>query len=230
MLSYHVSNLLKPFVEPVLFVAAALFVFVVRRKATFGNLVHAPGSNLQFYPAALRTHYRGVQRLVAIAFGAAQPVAQALCAGLVLAGNDAVHLPAIGFFLLSGAVQNYADGKQIIHFVKRHTLLFYFVPNAVDAFGSAINFKVQLCQFQLFFQRPNKFVDVAAAFALGFAEPLRNVFVRLGLHVLHGQIFHFGFYGVQPHAVGQWRIHPHRFAAYLQLLFALHAVQRAHVV
>ena len=57
------------------------------------------GTYLHFHPFAFRAHYGDVQRLVTIAFGHRQPVAQTLGVGLVHIRYDGICLPAFQFLL-----------------------------------------------------------------------------------------------------------------------------------
>ncbi len=56
------------------------------------------------------------------------------------------------------------------------------------------------------------------------------VAVGVGFQVLHGQIFHLRFYGVQSHAVGKGSIYINSFAADLKLFFPLHAIECPHIM
>ncbi len=57
-----------------------------------------------------------------------------------------------------------------------------------------------------------------------------DFFVFFRLEIFHRQILEFGFDIVQTHAVCQWGKNINRFRSDFQLFFALHAVQRAHIV
>ena len=71
------------------------FVTPVRRESALGHVVHASASDLDLHPFAGRGHHGRVQRLVAIRFGQADPIAQAVRVGLVEVSHDAVRAPDV---------------------------------------------------------------------------------------------------------------------------------------
>ena len=199
-------------------------------QSFFCDLIHATCADLDFHPSSLRTHHRRVQGLIAIGFGIAQPIAQALRSGRVLIRDHRIHFPALCFFQLGGYVENDSDGEQIIHFLELHPLLLHLVPDGVNAFGSTVHLGNDLGSFQFFPNGSDEFIDVAGPFFFCLCQFACDLLVRLGLHVLHRQIFHFRLDVVQSHAMRQGRIDVNGFGRDLELLFGLHAIERTHVV
>ena len=120
----------------------------MRCKAAFGNFVHTFGAYLHFHPFAFGAHYGDVQRLVAIAFGHRQPVAQTLGVGLVHIRYDGVCLPTFQFLLFDFGVQNYANGEQVVYTFERALLLLHLLIDGVDGFGASLDVEVQPRFFQ----------------------------------------------------------------------------------
>ena len=71
------------------------FVFPMGGKTLFGNVVHSFTTNLDFNPLPVVTHKGDVQGLVAVGFGMAHPVAQAVGVGLVYLGYGDVNVEAV---------------------------------------------------------------------------------------------------------------------------------------
>ena len=78
-----------------IFAASAFFVFPVGGKALLGNVIHAFTADLHFNPLPVVTHKGDVQCLIAVGFGMAHPVAQAVGVGLVYLGYGDVNVEAV---------------------------------------------------------------------------------------------------------------------------------------
>ena len=107
-----------------------------------GYLVHTLGAYLHLHPLVLRAKNRDVQTLIAVGFGHAQPVSQALGVGLVHVCHDGVDLPALHLLFLEGRVEDNADGKQVIDALEAALLLLHLLPDGVDALGSSLHVKL----------------------------------------------------------------------------------------
>ena len=78
-----------------------IFVFPMRGKTTFGNVVHAIGANLHFDPFSLVRHKRVVQRLVTVGFGRRQPIAETRGMRFVDLRERRIDSVAFGDFVLA---------------------------------------------------------------------------------------------------------------------------------
>ena len=69
------------------------------RQPALCHVVHALASDLDFHPLAGGGHHGGVQRLVSVGLGQADPIAQPVRVGLVEVGDDAVGAPDVRLFV-----------------------------------------------------------------------------------------------------------------------------------
>ena len=99
----------EPFVEARF--ALDAFVAPVCCQSALSDVVHALGAYLYLNPLAFGAHHGGVQRLVSVALGYAQPVAQTFRVGLVHICHQRVGHPALLFLLLQRAVEDDADSE-----------------------------------------------------------------------------------------------------------------------
>ena len=208
----------------------ALLILPVGGKSFLRDLVHTAGPYLHLYPAATGAHYRGMQRLIAIALRHAYPVAKALITGMVEVGDDGVYLPAIFLFPLGRRLKDNADGKKIIHLIKGHMLFAHLIPDRVYCLGPTVYLKVKTIIGQFFFYRLYKLIDIPCTVALGIFQPFCYLCVYLGLGILHRQVFHLRLYLVKAQSVCQRRIDVSSFRRYFQLLLPVHTVQCTHIV
>ena len=227
----HFAHLVHPAFERAFGLnAAGVLVFPVRGVAFLGDVVHAARADLHLHPLAGPRHDGGVQAFVAVGFGRAHPVAQAVGVGLVKVRDDAVYLPAGGFFLLRRHVQNHANGKQIIHLIEGDVLLLHLFQDGVDAFRPAFYLVVKALGFQLLINRLHEFLDEAVAGALALAHLGLDFVVGLGVGEFEVQILQLTLYSVEAKPVGQRRVQIQRFGSDFELLVARHRVQGPHVV
>ena len=171
-----------------------------------------------------------MQAFVAVGFGRAHPVAQAVGVGLVEVRHNAIHLPAGRFFLLRRHVQNHANGKQIIHLIEGDVLLLHLLQDGIDAFGPALYFILKALRLQLLVNGLHKLLDKAVARALALPHLGLKVVVGLGVGEFEVQILQLTLYSIEAQAVGQRRVQVQRFRGNFELLVARHRVQRPHVV
>ncbi len=86
----------QPFLQfAFIFAASSFFVFPVGGKALFGNVIHTLTADLHLNPLPVVAHQGDVQGLVAVGFGMADPVAQAVGVGLVYLGDGDIDVEAV---------------------------------------------------------------------------------------------------------------------------------------
>ena len=170
----HLADLHQPVVEVLgsrfALILSALLVAPVRGQAFFGDFVHAARADLDLDPLARRGHDRGVQALVAVGLGQADPIAQAVGVGLVVVRDDAVGAPCIGLFVLGVRFQNDADGEHVVHLFKADALLLHFGPYAVNTLGPSQDFVCDPLLIQRAPNREGKGVDEARAHSFSLAQ------------------------------------------------------------
>ena len=149
----------------------------------FGYIVHTLRTDLYFHPLAFRSHYGGVQALVAVALGHAEPVAQTFGVGAIHISHDTVNLPAVLFLALGLGIQDDADGKQVVDAFKLTPLLLHLLPDGVDALRTSLDVELQSCSAQFFLNRGYKLADVLIARSLSGIELLFNHVESLCLQV-----------------------------------------------
>ena len=128
----------------------SLLVPPVGSKAILGYVVHSSGSDLDLHPFLVGAKYGGMQRFISVRLGKGNPVPQPFRIGKVLLRDHGKYLPAFGLFIFRLRIQDDANGKQIVHFVKIDLLLFHFVPNRVDRLGACLHFKIKSPTLQFF--------------------------------------------------------------------------------
>ena len=135
------------------------FVGPVAGEAVLRYVVHAFGADLHFYVRAVAVFDRDVQALVAVGLGIGDPVPQALGIRLVFFRHEGVHLPAKVFLLLMVfriAVDDKADGKNIVHTLERHFLLHHLLPDGVGGLGADFQFVLNAGLRELALERLDK--------------------------------------------------------------------------
>ena len=93
--------------------------------------IHAFGTYLYLYPTSFGAHYGGVQRLIAVALGHRQPVAQTVRVRRVHVGNHRIYMPAFALFVLRFTVNDDAYGKEVVYLFERSLLLLHLLPDGV---------------------------------------------------------------------------------------------------
>lgn len=193
------------FVEPVLDdgVGGAAFVFPVGGESFFGNLVHAFGAYLDLDPAVAGTEDGGLEGFVAVGFGDGYPVAEALGVGGVAVGHDGVDAPAVGFFVVAGAVDDEAEGEDVVYLFEFHLAFAHLVEDGGDGFRAVFHFVADAPAVEFGGDGGGEFGDVGFAGAFGFAELMLDFGVKAGVGVAQGAVFHLRFDVVEPEAVGE---------------------------
>ena len=102
-------------------------------KALFGNVVHPFATDLDFDPLPVVTHKSHVQCLVAVCFGMAYPIAQAIRVRLIYFGDRYIDVKTIiEFFFHIAGLENNPDRQQVIDLFERNMLGLHLVPDGID--------------------------------------------------------------------------------------------------
>ena len=98
---------------------------------------------LDFHPLARRRHHGGVQRLVAIGLGQADPIAQTVRVRLVEIRDHAVRPPDVCLLVRLVGVQDDPNREHVIDLLEADLLGLHLVPNAEHALGATHDLVVQ---------------------------------------------------------------------------------------
>ena len=212
------------------FRATLRFVAPVGSQPALGHVVHAPAADLDFHPLACWGHHGGVEGLVAIGLGQADPVAQTVRVGLVEVGDHAVGTPNVPFFLCFVGVQNDPNGKHVIDFFEADFFCLHLVPDAVDALGASHDFICHARLVEGLLDGDGEGVDEAGAHGFGLAQTGTDHAVILRLFVLQAEVFQFRFEVVKAQTMCKGSVHEQGLGSDLLLLVRTHVLQGPHVV
>ena len=123
-------------------------------------------------------------------------------------------------FLSTGsivALDDDADGKEIVDSFESTFLLLHLLPDAVDALGAALDVEMQSCFLQSLLYGSNKLVDIGFAALLGLVELLLDEVVGIVFKVFQADIFQLAFQFVQTQLMGEWGIEVSGLFAHLSL-------------
>ena len=147
--------------------------------------IHASGADLHLEGLALLVFDGDMQGLVAVRARRGEPVAQALRVRFIFLGHVGEHLPAeillhLGVVL---AVDDEADGKDIVDTLERHFLHLHLAVDGVGALGPDLQFVDDARVGELAFQRLNELGrDLLAILLRGF-QFVGNGPVLLGIGI-----------------------------------------------
>ena len=189
------------------------------RESVFGDVIHAFGAYLHFHPLLFGTEHGDVEAFVAVAFGHREPVAHAFWIALIHVGDDAEHLPALGFLSLGGRLEDDADGEEVIDAIDADVLLLHLLPDGVDALGASLHVIVQACGLELLVEGAEEPFYVGVAAALCLVEFLFYVVVGVVLEVLQAQVFQLALEFVETEFVCQRSVEVCGFHGGLLLCF-----------
>ena len=127
----HLADAGQPLVHAALSLTDAL-IAPVGCDAALCYLVHALRAYLHLDPLVLRAQDGDVEALVAVRLGHREPVAHALGVRGVHVGDECEGLPAAHLLLLRRAVDDDADGKEVVDALKLAVLLLHLLPDGVD--------------------------------------------------------------------------------------------------
>ena len=228
----RIAHLLQPAVETILLLRyRGVLILPVRREATLCNVIHALRAHLHLHPRALRTHHRGVQRLVAIGLGYAYPVAQTVGLRGVYIRDAGIDLPALR--LLRGEGQRLKDnayGKEVVDLLEGYLLAAHLIPDGVDALHARRNLILKLITVEHLTYGSYEAFYILLALALRCVYLTTYLIILLGEATLHAEILQLTLYGVESEAVCQRHEEVYRLARNLYLLVVGHGTQRAHVM
>ena len=193
---------LKPLVEFAFTFLGGLFtifVFPVGGKALFGNFVHALATNLNFYPLAdFLVHERGVDGLVAIALGMADPVAEAVGMGGVEFRDVGIDLHTFGFFLGWVAwLEDDANGKNVVNVFKGDMLGLHLFPDGIRPFYACLNGVLDAVLVKYGADGTNEVRVDGGKVTFHLGQTLLDEFALLRMFVTEAEILEFFLYLVQ---------------------------------
>ena len=116
----------------------------VSGDTSLGHGIHTLRADLYLHPATAACRHGGVQRLVAVGLGDGHPVAHTLGVGRVAVANDRIDRPAELLLQLTLAVDDDAQGEDVVNTLERHVLLTHLVPDRVNRLGAALDVIVKV--------------------------------------------------------------------------------------
>ena len=112
-------------------------------------------------------------------------------------------------------VQDYTDGKQVVHTLERTLLLLHLLVDGVDGLGASLDVEVQSRLFQLLLYRSDESGYILVARCLGFVQFLLDVVVDFLLRVLQRKVFQFRLQFVQTQLMGEGSVQIGGFIGHL---------------
>ena len=208
-----------------------IFIFPMGCKSTFGNVVHAIGSNLHFNPLPLVRHKRVVQRLVTVGFGRRQPISETRRVGFVDLGERRIDSVAFGDFVLALlGTENDANGQNVEHFLKGDVLSLHFLPDTVRALDARFDFVLHAHLIQRATNGRRELLKRIVALELRLTQFLHDERVVVGVLILERKVFEFCFDTIQPQSVRQRRKNIERLPHNFVLPGRRHRIESTHVV
>ena len=199
----------------------------VRGDAPLGHGVHALGADLHLDPAAFGRH-GGVQRLVAVRLGDRNPVAHAVGIGRVEVRHDGVNRPAEPLLLLVRAVDDDADGEDVVDALEGHVLLVHLRPDREDRLRAALDVVFHAEAVEPLGDRHEEAGDEGAALLGALLEFRDDVLVVLRFEVFEGDVLQLALDFVETQLVGDLGVEVHRLPALLAPFLVREDAERAH--
>ena len=198
-----------------------------------GNVVHAPGTDLDLHPHAGIAEKGAVQGLIAIGLGMLHPVPQALRHIPVDAGDDGEDVVALVTFALGRLgvrVKDDADGVQVIDFLEAHALGLHLLPHRIRGFNALFELVVETGLLQRFLYGKHE-LGHFPAFILYFAVyPGLDIQIGIRFLILEPDVLQLALDAVQTQAVGQRDKDEHGLRKDLVPLVLRHVLYGAAVV
>ena len=187
-------------------------------KAVLGHIVHALGADLHLHIGSVAVFDRDVQAFVTVGLGIGDPVAQTPGVRFVLLRHKGIDLPAEVFLLLvvfPVAVDDEADGKDIVHALERHFLLLHLLPDGVGGLGTDFQFVADagLGEFQL--ERLDEFGHQFFAVLLPGFQFVGDEPVLFRLGIIQVDVLHLPLHVVQAQLVRQGDVQHEGFQNFL---------------
>ena len=211
-------------------------VFLVRPvggDAFFGNVVHAAGPDLNFHPHTGSAQKCAVKGLVTIGFGMLHPVPQPLRHIAVQArddGEDMITLVSLAFGRMGIRVKDDADGIQVIHLFKTHTLGLHLLPDGVGGFDALFDFVMETGLLQGGLNRQHEFGHFPASSRYFAVYAGLDIAVGIRFLVFEPDILQFTLDAVKTQAMGQRDEDEHGLRENLVPLVLRHMLDGAAVV
>ena len=196
---------------------------------SLSNLVHTLGANLNLHPAALARRYGRMKRLVAVRLGDSNPVAHTLGVGRVAVADNRIYGPAELLLHLARAVDNDAQGEDVIDALEGNVLLAHLIPDRVNRLGAALDMVVKASnRLQLLLDGDKEAGDEGLALALGLLQAAADILIILRLQPLQSQILQLALERVEAQLMGDGGIEIHTLPALLAALLGREDLQLAH--
>ena len=212
-------------------VLGSLLVFPVGGEATFCHVVHAPGTDLQFYPPSLWAHECGVEGPVAIGLGCGEPVAEAVWVCLVDACACGVDLEAVCHLSVLGmGVEDDAHSQQVVDFLEAHMLIPHLGPDTVGALDACIDVIGQSHAVEFLADRLDEALEHVVEVGSQLVESCADVGVGLGVFILEAEVFQFFLDEIKSEPMRQRGIDIQGLTGNLVLLVWRLRAQCAHIV
>ena len=172
-----------------------------------------------------------MQGLVAVGFGMAHPVAQAVGVRLVYLVDGHIDVETfVDLFLALFGLEDDTHGEDVVYLVEVDMLVLHLVPDGVGAFHPCLDVVFQSHLVECLTYRGCKVGEEFIARCLCVGQFFLYGAVFFGVFKLEAQVFQFGLDLVQSQSVGQGSIDVECFAGNFVLLVGGLAVERAHVV
>ena len=201
----------------------------VRRDTSLGYGIHTLGAYLYLHPATAACRHGGVQRLVAVGLGDGNPIAHTLGVGRVAVAHDRIDRPAELLLQLTLAVDDDAQGEDVVNTLERNVLLTHLIPDGIYRLGAALDVVAQVGNsLQLLLDGHQEAGDEGLTLALGLLQSAGDIFVVLGLQPLQRYILQLALQGIQTQLMGYGGVEVHTLPALLAVLGHGEDVEATH--
>ena len=164
----------------------AFFITPMGGDAVFGDAVHFPGADLDFYRLPSRPDDCRVQGLVVIGLRHGDVVLEAVRQWLPQAVDDTQDAVAV-----LDVVDDDADGEEVIDLAQVAVIFLHLFINAVKMLGPAVDFAVDVGFVEGLLEDVDGFVDDFFADVALLLHLVDEVVVLVRFEVAEGQIFQF---------------------------------------
>ncbi len=169
-----------------------------------------------------------MQRLVAVRLRNRDPVAHTLRVGDVAVADDGVDRPAELLLQLARAVDDDAQGEDVVDPFERHALFVHLGPDRVDRLCAALDVVFDPLTVHPLEDRLQKAADEGLTLLLGLLELRADMLVVLRLEVFQGDVLQFALQVVEAQLVGDLGVEVQALPALLAVLLAGEDIERAH--
>ena len=206
-------------------VSLAFLVTPVCRYTVFRNMVHFPGTNLNFNRLSLGSDNGSMQRLIQIGLRHRNIILETVWQRF----PERVSQTKYGIALWNG-IYNDTDSIQIVYLRQILMLFFHLLINTVEMLWSSGYLGFNSRFIQMFLQHFHCFFnDFFSGSALLF-HLADQIFIFLRMEVMETQIFQFPLNVINPETMCQWSINFQCFSGYTLLFFPAENSESTHIV